>query len=553
MQKKSINLIADFNIEPMAGVLANILDEDYEAISAPYGQVYQTLMQPAEHWASFVFSQPQRVLPSFAKAFSLQEVDEAQILTEVDDFADALINASKDQYVFNASWALPADYSGYNMLDWQPGLGLKYLLAKCNLHLAEKLANHNNIFTLDSDLWIKSQTKPSIAKMWYAAKVPFSPEVFAAAAHDLHASIQGINGKSRRLIVLDLDNTLWGGVVGETGWQGIRLGGHDHVGEAFKDFQTELKALSQRGIQLALASKNDESVALEAIDNHEEMQLKRPDFADWRINWNDKASNIEEMVKEINLGFASVAFIDDNPAERMRVSDALPDILVPEWPQDPAEYVTALRKLNCFHAPSLSSEDRNRKSMYVAQRSRREAQQGVKSSDDWLKKLATTVEVQEINESNLPRVTQLFNKTNQLNLTTRRLSEDEITKFATLENTKMLAVSVSDKFGDMGLVGVISMQAEDDIGHLTDFILSCRVMGRKVEETLIHLAATELQKLGAKTMHVGYLKTERNRPTLEVLENTKLEKLDNHNFTADISGGYEKPEYVTVTYKTNAN
>ena len=187
-------------------------------------------------------------------------------------------------------------------------------------------------------------------------KIPYISSVFENATMDIVQYIEAIKGKSRRLIILDLDDTLWGGVLGENGWQGLRLGGHDHVGEAFRDFQLALKALSNRGVQLAISSKNDEKLAMDAIDNHPEMILKKEDFVGWRINWNDKAVNIAELSEEINLGLESIVFIDDNPAERGRVSDALKGILVPDWPKDPAMYVETLYSLRCFENTTISKK-----------------------------------------------------------------------------------------------------------------------------------------------------------------------------------------------------
>lgn len=543
-----ITLISDSNIEPLAGYLKNAtLPAGFSVNVAAYGQVYQTLGHPvADGWANVVWTAPERILPRFHQAFQLEDVRHEDVLADVDDFADAILRAAESQYQFVVSWVLPPNYRGYGMLNWRSGLGLSHLLAKCNLRLAERLAARNNVFMLDAPYWINRVAEPQPAPMWFAAKVPYAPQVFERAASDIREAIQAIHGKSRRLIVLDLDNTLWGGVVGETGWEGIRLGGHDHTGEAFKEFQRELKALSNRGIQLALCSKNDESVALEAIDNHPEMILRRSDFAGWRINWNDKAANIVSLVEELNLGLGSVVFIDDNPAERSRVAEAVPDILVPEWPQTPMGYVPALRALNCFDSPAISAEDRDRKDMYVAERSRREIKSDVASDDQWLAKLGTCVRVSPVEPANLTRVTQLFNKTNQLNLSTRRLSETEITAWAAEPNHSMLTVSVSDQFGDMGLVGIIGVEADGQQGQLTDFLLSCRVMGRKVEETLIHLAAGELQSLGAEVMHVEYLPTKRNRPTLEVLQKAGLNEVAEHRFEVCLTAGYEKPTTVTL-------
>ena len=548
-KKKIVRIVSDFNAGALSGFLKNKLEyRKFEIEVSPYGQLYKSLARSSDSWVDIVWTTPERILPGFKKAYQLEEITHEDVVADVNDFADSIVMASKNRYVFVASWVLPTNI-GYGMLDWKDGLGLSNLLAKCNLRLAEKISASSNIFMLPTHIWMQETISPFSNKMWYAAKIPYIASVFEHAAKHIVQYIDGINGRSRRLIVLDLDNTLWGGVVGENGWQGIRLGGHDHVGEAFKDFQSALKSLTNRGVQLAIASKNDETVAMEAIDNHPEMILKRSDFAGWRINWHDKANNILDLANEINLGLDSIVFIDDNPAERSRVSDAVQGVLVPDWPKDPAMYVEALHSLSCFETPVISKEDRGRTMMYVSERNRNNTKHSVKNIDDWLKKLGTQVTASYVNSNSISRVTQLFNKTNQLNLSTRRLSEQEIITWAAHKSHSMMAISVSDQFGDMGLVGIISVEAIGDRGRLIDFILSCRVMGRQVEETLVHLAVSELVNLGAKVMEIVYLPTDRNGPTLEILENSKLEKINLHEFRVDVDLGYEKPALVKLNFK----
>ena len=544
--KKTITLISDFNIAPLSGFLKNRLKHsEFLLETAPYGQVYQSLACSSESWLDIIWTLPERVLPGFQKACQLEEVLHEDVLAEVDDFAQRLIDVSEKRYVFVAAWYLPANI-GYGMLDWRDGLGLSNLLAKCNIRLAEKLSESNNIFMLPTNSWMEGLKNPLSNKMWYAAKIPYDNKVFENATNHIWRYLDAIKGKSRRLVVLDLDNTLWGGVVGENGWQGIRLGGHDHVGEAFKDFQLAIKSLLNRGIQLAISSKNDEGVAMQAIDNHPEMILRKEDFIGWRINWNDKAVNIAELADEINLGLESIVFIDDNPAERSRVSDALPEVLVPDWPEDPSMFVETLNSLCCFEGTTITKEDRARTSLYIAERNRREIKGSVKNNDSWLRRLDTSVIVRPVNSSNISRVTQLFNKTNQLNLSTRRLSEQEITNWLDDEAHFMMAISVTDQFGDMGLVGVIGLEVLGSKGHLVDFVLSCRVMGRQVEETLLHMAVSELARRGASTMEIAYKATERNGPTLQILKNARLEEIEPSVFRVNCRIGYEKPEFVSL-------
>jgi FkbH-like protein len=384
--------------------------------------------------------------------------------------------------------------------------------------------------------------------MWYAAKVPYVNGVFDKACSDLLAAIAALQGRSRRVLVLDLDNTLWGGVVGETGWEGIRLGGHDHVGEAYVDFQKALKDLARKGVQLAIASKNDETVALQAIDCHPEMPLRRDAFAAWRINWQDKADNIAALAEELNLGLGSFVFIDDNPVERERVREGLPEVLVPEWPVDPTQYVSALRALDCFDSVVISQEDRARTAMYVAERERRSVREQAASPQDWLARLETVLQVAPVSASNVMRVGQLFNKTNQLNLSTRRLSEGEITAWAGEPGRSLLTVSASDKFGDMGLVGIVAVEALGSVARITDFILSCRVMGRQVEAAMLYLAAQEAARHGADTLEAVYLPTPRNRPTLDVMNASDLREVEPHLFRASIEGRFAKPAVLTIHF-----
>ena len=549
MASKELVLVSDFNIEPLSRLMSASADFSGMTIRAtPFGQVYQSLMSSdMKGWAKFVWTLPQRTIPSFASAFNLEELDRDAVFDEVDRFCDAILAAAADQYVFVATWALPGNYRGYGNLDWRPGLGIKYLLAEMNVRMAGRLSNASNVYVLDADEWSKGVAEAAPARMWYAAKVPYSQRVFEKVASDIRNAMQAIDGTSRRLIVLDLDNTLWGGVVGETGWQGIRLGGHDYIGEAYKDFQLELKALSNRGIQLAVVSKNDEAVALAAIDQHPEMLLRRDDLAGWRINWSDKAANVASLVEELNLGLASVGFIDDNPAERDRVASALPQVMVPDWPADAVDYVGALRALNCFQTAAVSREDRGRKAMYVAERGRREAKHNVGSTDDWLKSIGTKLSVAKLAPTNLARVGQLLNKTNQLNLSTRRLSVTEIEQWTSQPGRSLLALSVADDFGDMGLVGIVSVETTAEEASLVDFVLSCRAMGRKVEEAMLHLALEEAKRHGATSLDIRFLPTERNAPTLQVLQGARLKAVEEHRFELNAADGYAWPDTITLS------
>jgi FkbH-like protein len=302
--------------------------------------------------------------------------------------------------------------------------------------------------------------------------------------------------------------------------------------------------MSRRGIQLAVVSKNDESTALLAIDRHPEMVLRRNDLIAWRINWNDKAENISDLLAEVNLGAASAVFIDDNPAERERVKMALPQVLVPDWPEDPSQYVQALHGMGCFDVTALTNEDRQRTTMYVTERARTEVKQKSATVEDWLESIETKVVVEPLSEENLNRVAQLYNKTNQLNLTTRRLSAAEISAWAKSPERRIWTISVKDRFGDMGLTGVIGLERRGEDMILVDYILSCRVMGRQVEESMFYLAVEWARIQQTKRLVANYRPTERNRPTLEVLHKAQLPESQPGEFVWLCEQSYLRPRFL---------
>jgi FkbH-like protein len=546
-----VELVSDFNID----ILGRYLAQDEMAPrcgvrSKPFGQVYQALIDDTGEPADFgiVWTRPEAVIPEFAKALALRQVDPEVAIKEVQAFAAALARyAARVRFLLVVAWASPPENRGYGMIDWRPGLGTRHLLARMNLALADALAPHKSVFILDPSTWLRSAGQAAVSqKMWFAGKVPYANRVFQEAVPDLKAAMAGALGQARKLVVVDLDDTLWGGVVGETGWEGIRLGGHDHIGEAYVAFQQALKALGNRGVQVAIVSKNDESTALDAIDRHPEMVLRRADLAGWRINWSDKARNVAELVEELNLGLDAVVFIDDNPVERGRVREALPAVLVPDWPDDPCLYASRLRALPCFDTPAVSDEDRARVRMYVDERERRSALSQVGSVDEWLRDLGVEVQVAPLDSADLARTTQLFNKTNQLNLSTRRLSESELLAWTAPDHRRFWTVRVRDRFGDLGLVGLVSLEIDGQQARIVDYILSCRAMGRRVEETMLHVAITSAQTAGAREVVADYRQTARNGPCLKTFETSGLERPEPHRFVWRGDAPYALPGTVTL-------
>jgi FkbH-like protein len=514
-----LHLISDFNLETLAHMLANDdCSPRIAATPAPFGQVYPALLHPPGDAADFalVWTSPEKSIPAFAEVLHYGEVNNDRLTAELHEFVHSLQQAGKHfRAIFVVSWTLPAYLRGNGILGMRKN-GPRRMLLQLNLMLAEQLEDCPNIYLLDGQRCLDSaRGNPYSPKLWYLTKSPFQAQVYSSAAADLKAAVSSVLGCSRKLLVVDLDNTLWGGIVGDLGWENLRLGGHDHIGEAFLDFQRAIKTLRNRGVLLAIASKNEESIALEALTEHPEMLLRPEDFAASRINWKDKAANIAELAEELNLGLQSVVFIDDNALERARVREALPEVYVPEWPDDKTLFASTLSELDCFDSAYVTAEDASRHAMYATEAQRKHSRAGFSSLEEWMLSSATVVKIEEFCDANRERVVQLLNKTNQMNLSTRRLSSQELQNWLQPDNRKLWAFRVSDRFGDSGLTGVLSLEILPGFANIVDFVLSCRVMGRDVERVMLACAAQHCAALGLEELRARYLPTAKNRPCLE--------------------------------------
>ena len=546
-------IVSDFNADLLRAFLQT--DVRVAATIAPFGQVTPILLdQELDLWRQrydfgVIWTQPHVVSPSFMSLMEYQRAPLDDVLQEVDDFAELILQVRKRfKHLFIPLWVLPSFNRGLGILDMRSGIGIANTVMQMNLRLADRLTSDQSIYLLNSWRWV-AEVKPSAfsSKLWYMAKIPFVQEIFREAANDIHASLNALSGSTKKLIIVDLDDTLWGGGIGDEGIQNIQLGGHDPVGEAFVDFQKVLKAMTRRGVLLGIVSKNNEAVAMEAIRGHPEMVLRPDDFAGWRINWDDKAKNVAELVAELNLGLQSVVFIDDNPAERGRVAETLPEVLVPPWPEDKMLYAQTLRSLSCFDAPSYTDEDGLRAELYNAQRLRQNERTKVGSLEEWLKSLEVTVKIEELESNNFQRTLQLLNKTNQMNLSTRRLSEREPQEWTVQPGHHLWTVRVSDRFGDSGLTGVISMETHDNQAVIVDFVLSCRVFGRNVERVMVYKVCNYSQSLRVETIQARYLATAKNAPCLSFWKESGFACDEaTSSFTWSLREPYPLPGHVKI-------
>lgn len=403
--------------------------------------------------------------------------------------------------------------------------------------------------------WIGYAEWPD-SRLWYLARARWSQKAMQLMASFYSASIASRLGLMKKCLVLDLDNTLWGGVIGEDGISGIKLG-KEGIGLAFTEFQEELLNLNRKGILLAICSKNNPEDAIDAIRKHPSMCLKEEHFAAMRINWEDKATNISAIAEELNIGIESLVLVDDNPAERAWVSAALPEVFVPDWPTDPINYKRSLLELEVtdFYKTSLTQEDLLRAQLYRAQAKRKVLETTAKSLDDFYRSLEMQAIIRTATSFTIPRVAQLTQKTNQFNLTTRRYSESEIRTFVQDPTYLIYCLELKDRFGTNGVVGVLILR---DLAAgewiIDDFLLSCRVMGRTVENAFLGFASKAIRERGGKKLIGEYLPTEKNkpvaqlfralgfRPLKQLINDGELWELELDRETPPI----EIPEWITV-------
>ncbi|TXH56369.1 MAG: HAD-IIIC family phosphatase [Burkholderiaceae bacterium] len=364
---------------------------------------------------------------------------------------------------------------------------------------------------------------------WLQGKIEIAPHSAQRYGEMLSRVIGAQRGQSKKCLVLDLDNTMWGGVIGDDGLDGIVLGDGSALGEAHLALQRYAKLLKERGVILAVCSKNEPAIAEAAFKDHPEMALRRSDIAAFVANWNDKAANLRAIAEQLNIGLDSLVFVDDNPAERARVRESLPMVAVPELPADPALYVRCIAAGGYFDAVSFTADDRQRAEQY-AKNAQREALRGAAQSiDEYLRALEMTVTFGEIKPIDLGRVAQLINKTNQFNPTTRRCSVGELTEIANLPGTITLQFRLADRFGDNGLISAMVLRPTADdpaVLEIDLWVMSCRVFGRQLEFEAMNIAVEAALRSGVRAIRATYIPSEKNGVVAGLYESLGFKRVD---------------------------
>jgi FkbH-like protein len=401
-----------------------------------------------------------------------------------------------------------------------------------NAHLYDLSSKHQNFKVIDFRRFIVSAGQGVFDwRFYYISQSLINPKFNATFALWFQKQLDAIDGKRKKCLVLDLDNTLWGGILGEDGLDGIQLG-NTYPGRAYYDFQIGLMQAKDSGVILTLCSKNNESDVLEYWEKHPAQVLRRNHVAAYRINWRDKATNIRELAEELNIGLDSMVFIDDNPAERERVKQELPMVSVPDFPKQPYLLPHFLKEVyqEHFQIYQLTAEDKKKTDQYIANAERKVFSQAFKNADEYLASLLMELRVFTGDEYSIPRIAQMTQKTNQFNLTTPRLTEQDL--WNCLQAGAMVnCLGVKDRFGDNGITVASIISIQDNAASIDAFLLSCRILGRDIEKAYLFFLINELQTRGIEIIEASYIPTAKNKQTEKFYESCGFSCIQDENGT----------------------
>ncbi len=529
--QESINIavLGNCTTEYIAKALTHVCS-DYQlsanVFNCPYRQYNQEIFnQESEFYQSkpeltILFLEGCILFPEWYEAETIMGGREEKF-SDIQAVLDLLISLveeihknSSTKIILN-NFKLP-HFSPLGILDHKNFPGLRDMISRLNYQLSQWSADKEYLYIFEYCAFGSHYGAVNLedTKMFYMAKTTVSLKYTAELAKEYMRYILPLKFKTKKCLVVDLDNTLWGGIAGEDGLSGIKLDITD-TGRSFYDFQKELLNLYDKGIILAINSKNNVEDAMNIIENHPRMVLKKKHFSAMKINWQDKVKNMIEIAEELNIGTDSIVFFDDNIVEREFVKSMLPEVTVVDVPNDTSKYSDAIRKLVEFEHLKLTEEDLTRNAMYENNKKRTAAQTKFNNLEDYLKSIQTKVILEFSNDFNMPRIAQLTQKTNQFNMTTKRYTQQDITKFHHSSDYIVMSCQVTDIYGDNGIAGVCIAKREGECAYIDTFLLSCRVMGRNVEYAFLNRMIELLRERGTKTIYAYYRRTEKNKANME--------------------------------------
>jgi FkbH-like protein len=491
-----------------------------DIVLADYGQAAQELLDPASNFAN-------QSLDCVLLAFDYRALGLGSVLLkkeQAEEAVSAAVNyvssmAAGVRDTIHATCILqtlvPPSDPVFGSLDARIPGSPRAMIESFNARLLQEVVKDNDLVVDTAFLATKvGLDQWNDARGWHKAKLPASLEAIPLYADYICRLLGAARGKARKCLVLDLDNTLWGGIIGDDGLDGIALGQNSAVGEAHVALQRFILDLRRRGVILAVCSKNEDAAARSPFREHPEMVLKEDHIAVFIANWSDKANNLREIAATLNIGTDSLVFLDDNPVERGQVREVLPEVAVPELTDDPAEYIGLLANAGYFEAVGLSEEDLVRADFYQAN-AERVSLQKVGNLEEYLRSLEMVATVSGFNAVGRVRIAQLINKSNQFNLTTRRYSESDVEAIENDPGKFCLQVRLADRFGDNGMISVIIFDVGADEWSCDTWLMSCRVLGRRIEELVLSIVAEAARNAGAKSLKGTYIPTKKNAMVAE--------------------------------------
>ncbi|OSM08443.1 putative FkbH-like protein [Magnetofaba australis IT-1] len=526
-----IGFLADITVQPWLPYLAVELAREGFAGSwhvGPFNAVHQTLIAPSADEAEalancdalFLSLQLETVCQPLCERYL--RLTQEQVEQHADAAISELMGAIQSFRQRSAAPILLTNFPrpAHPMLGVLEAMrpdGQDAAITRLNWLLADAARQIPDVYIVDLEraCSMVGYANARNAQMWQLARAPLSSELMPLLARHTATLLRAARGVSKKCLVLDLDNTLWGGVIGEDGLAGIKLG-QSGAGLAFQEFHKAILSLYDRGVILAVASKNNPEDAEAAIDTHPDMLIRREHIAALRINWEPKPQNLAAIAQELNIGVDALVFFDDNPAERAQMRAALPQVLTIEAPADPSQYVDALMRCGAFDKLTFTREDRQRGAMYQAQAQRKELQAQAVSMDEYLQRLHVQAAITAVDEVSFPRALELIHKTNQFNLTTRRHPETALRGMLESPDYALLILRAADKFGDNGLTALcIAHHHARDRVRIDTFLMSCRVLGRGLETALLAEAAAWADARGAAQLEGLFIPTPKNAPAAE--------------------------------------
>ena len=467
---------------------------------------------------------------------------------EIINLARTLVKKSKSKLIIS-NFSIPS-YSPIGINETREEFGLHDMIRSLNQNIKTGLRVEPEIFIYDLNSFVSKFGENNIFnyKQFFYGDIRISLDYIPYLAQELMGYVTAVLGLIKKCIVLDLDNTLWGGIVGEDGLEGIKLG-NDPIGRAYAEFQYNLLALNQRGILLAINSKNNFDDAIKVIKEHPNMILKEDNFACVRINWNDKVGNMKEISDELNIGLDSMVFVDDDPVNIEYVRSNLPEVASIQMPADNchnnSSHLKSLAAL--FHVLKITDEDKTRNKMYLEQKKRTEFKTQVGNLEDFLKQLNISVSIKIADDFTIPRISQLTLKTNQFNLTTRRYQEADIRKFSQDSKKIVGCAQIIDKFGDNGITAAYIVNKDNEQQWTIDtFLLSCRVIGRGVEYGILSHIIEKARRDGISQVRGEYIKTEKNQPAENFFVDFGFKK-EGGFWIFNTKDQFKKPEHLVIS------